>query len=139
MKKLCLLLLASLVLVSCGKLHGEFGFRYTGDQAYKRDLPRYEFDSAKEVDWVYKFDSVSGRASIGVIIMKKELGWIDILTTQDYVDEFKQIVYGNLKELEPGDYKLVLIEMSTVGSRTIDEREFYIYSDEEPLEEPSDE
>lgn len=139
MKKYVLLILVTFLWLSCGKLHGEFGFRYPGDQAYNRNLQQYEFDSAKEVEWVYKFESVSKRTSIGVITMKKELGWVDIFTTRDYVDEFKQIVYGKLSELEPGDYKLVLTEMSPEGSRIIDEREFYIYSDEEPLDEPFDE
>lgn len=139
MKKILALLLVSAALTSCAKLHGEFGFKYPEDKGYKRNMERHEFDASKEVQWIYQFDSVGQRASIGVIILKKEIGWIDILTTQDYIDELKLIVYGTIKDLEPGNYKLVLTEITQDGSRQIDEREFYIYSDEEPLEEPFDE
>ncbi len=136
MKRFFIILLAVALPLSCGKLKGEFSFRMPGDQGYKRNLARCEFNAASTVEWMYSFESVSKRVSIGVIILKKELGWIDILTSQDYVDEVKITVLGKLSGLEPGDYKLVLTEMTAAGSRTIDELEFYIYSDEEPLDEP---
>lgn len=137
--ELLILLIVTLALTSCSKLRGEFGFRYAEDKGYKRNMTRYEFDASKEVQWIYQFGSVGSRASIGVILLKKEIGWVDIVTSQDYVDEVKHIVYGTLKELEPGDYKLVLTEVTQSGNRQIDECEFYLYSDAEPLEEPFDE
>jgi len=138
MKKFPPLILLILIPLACGKLHGEFGFKYSEDKGYKRNLQRYEFDAAKDVQWIYRFDAVQGRSSLGVIILKKELGWIDIITGQDYIDEYKQIVYGTISGLEPGYYRLVLVELVPDSkNRQIDEREFYIYSDEEPLEEPS--
>jgi len=46
----------------------------------------------------------------------------------------KSIVYGKLKDFEPGDYKIVLVEPTPDGNKTIDELEIYIYSDEEVLD-----
>ena len=135
MKKYSCLLIFFLLLLSCGKLKGEFAFQNPGEKGYKVNQSRYEFNSSKEVNWIYQFDSVPGsRIKLGVIILKKELGWIDILTTTDYIDPLKSIVYGTLKEYEPGDYKIVLVEPTSEGNKTIDEIEVYIYSDEEVLD-----
>jgi len=138
MKRAVFIIIASLLCVSCGKLHGEFAFRQKDEKGYRHILPRLEFDAAETVDWIYRFDPLSGKRSIGVILMKKELGWVDIMTSQDYVDEIKQIVYGKISGLEPGDYKLVLTEIKTEKTVLIDEKEFYLYSDDEPLEDPGD-
>lgn len=124
--------------ISCGKLHGEFAFRQKDDKGFKHILPRLEFNSSETVDWMYKFKPLTGKRNIGIILMKKELGWIDIITSQDYVDEIKQIIYGKISGLEPGEYKLVLTEIKTEKTVLIDQKEFYLYSDEESLEEPLD-
>jgi hypothetical protein len=135
MRNSLLLLFSLLLFVSCGKLKGEFAFQTPDDKGYKINQSRFEFDSAKEINWIYKFDSTPGdRITLGVIILKKELGWIDIITTTDYIDPLKNIVYGTLKELEPGDYKIVLILPTSEGNKIIDEKEVYIYSDEEVLD-----
>ncbi|HPS58470.1 MAG TPA: hypothetical protein PK514_10220 [Spirochaetota bacterium] len=138
MKKAAAVFIISLLCASCGKLHGEFAFRQKDDKGYKHLLPRLEFDASETVDWIYKFDVVTGKRTIGIILMKKELGWVDIMTSADYVDETRQLVYGKISGLEPGDYKLVLTEIKTEKSVLIDQKEFYLYSDEEPLEEPLD-
>ncbi|PKL17390.1 MAG: hypothetical protein CVV49_11280 [Spirochaetae bacterium HGW-Spirochaetae-5] len=133
---LILILIFSLLLIlSCGKLKGEFAFQNPGEKGYKINQSRFEFNSSESVNWIYKFDSTPGsRVELGVIILKKELGWIDILTTTDYIDSMKNIVYGTLKDYEPGDYKIVLVEPTSEGNKTIDEIEIYIYSDEEVLD-----
>lgn len=130
-----LLLLLLLFTISCGKLKGEFAFQTPEDKGYKINQNRYEFDITKEINWIYKFDSMPGkRIKLGVVIMKKEIGWIDIVTTSDYIDPMKNIIYGTLKELEPGEYKIVIVEPTSEGNRTIDEVEIYLYSDEEVLD-----
>ncbi len=135
MRKILLILLPIVLLLSCGKLKGQFAFQTPDDKGYKVNQSRFEYDSAKEINWIYQFDSVPGdRTNIGVIILKKELGWIDILTTSDYIDPLKSIIYGTLKEFEPGDYKIVLVEITPEGNKTIDEIEVYLYSDEEVLD-----
>lgn len=138
MKRASIILIISLLCVSCGKLHGEFAFRQKDDKGYKTILPRLEFNASETVDWLYRFEPLSGKRTIGIILMKKELGWVDIMTSQDYVDEIKQIVYGKISGLEPGDYKIVLTEIKIEKSVLVDQKEFYLYSDDEPLEEPED-
>ena len=135
MKKFSVIILCLLFFVSCGKLKGEFAFQAPEDKTYKRNPGRLEFDSGQEIKWIYSFTSIPmGRTKLGVIILKKELGWVDILTTSDYIDSLKKVVYGTLKELEPGDYKIVLVELTSDGNKKIDEKEVYIYSDEEILD-----
>ena len=136
MKKLLLLLLITLIpAFYCQKLKGEFAFKFPEDKGYKLLHNKFEFSSAEEVDWVYKFNSIpSERIEIGVIIFKKELSWIDILTLTDYIDYDKNIIYGKLKEFEPGDYRIVLIQSGSDTNKIIDEVEIYIYSDEDVLD-----
>ncbi len=124
-----------LLALSCGKMKGEFAFKYPEDKGYRINQSRLEFDSTQEVNWIYKFRSApGGTVKLGVILMKKELGWVDILTTSDYIDPLKSIVYGTLKDLEQGDYKIVIVEVTSDGNSKIDEVELYLYSDEEPLD-----
>ena len=134
MRKSLSLLLFLLLITSCGKLKGEFAFKNPGDKGYKINQSRFEFDSSGEVDWIYRFHSKAGnKVKLGIIILKKELGWVDILTTSDYIDKSKNIVYGTLKGLEEGEYKIVLVELTPDGNKTIDEIEMYLYSDQEVL------
>jgi hypothetical protein len=124
-----------LLILSCGKMKGEFAFQNPGEKGYKVNKSRLEFNSSESVNWIYKFDTTpGGRIKLGVIILKKEIGWIDILTTTDYIDPMKNIIYGTLKDYEPGDYKIVIVELTSEGNITIDEVEVYIYSDEEVLD-----
>lgn len=135
MKRHTVLLISVLFLLSCGKLTGKFAFQTPEDKCYKINQDRLEFDSSQEIKWVYTFNAIpSGRIHLGVIILKKELGWIDILTTSDYIGPAKSMLYGTLKELEPGDYKIVIVETTIDGNKKIDEIEFYLYSDEEVMD-----
>jgi len=137
MKKLflSLLLLSLIPAFSCQKLSGEFAFKTHDDQGYKLIRNKLEFSAAEEIDWVYKFNSTpSQRIQIGVVIYKKELGWIDLITLTDYIDFTKNIIYGKLKELEPGEYKIVLVRTGRSGlgsNEIIDEVEIYLYSEED--------
>jgi len=138
MKKLLLFLLLIFIIPEfyCQKLKGEFAFKLPEDKGYKLFLNKVEFSSSEEVDWIYRFDSGSSkRMEIGVIILKKEIGgWVDILTLTDYIDLNKSIIYGKLKDFEPGDYKIVLIQQVSGVNKTIDEVEIYLYSDEDVLD-----
>ncbi len=135
MKKCIPVFFLLLILLSCGKLKGEFAFKTPEDKGYKINQSRFEFDASKEIDWIFRFDSETRhRINLGVIILKKELGWIDILTTSDYIDPLKNILYGKLKDMEPGEYKIVIVEPTPEGNKIIDEIEIYLYSDEEELD-----
>lgn len=129
------IILSFLIFVSCGKLKGEFAFQTPLDKSYKIGQERLEFDSADEIKWIYKFSSVPGnKIKLGIIILKKELGWVDIISMPDYIDEMKDIVYGTIKDLEPGDYRIVITEITDEESIIIDQCDFYLFSDEEPLD-----
>ena len=136
MKRLFLLLLLLLIpSFSCQKLSGEFAFKTHDDQGYKLIRNKLEFSAAEEIDWIYKFNSiVTQRIQIGVVIYKKELGWIDIITVTEYIDSTKNIIYGKLKELEPGDYRIVLIRTGLGNNKIIDEVEIYLYTEEDLLD-----
>lgn len=136
MKRFILFIIIFLpVFISCGKLKGQFAFQEPLDKSYKIGQERLEFDSSEEVKWLYKFKSFPGdRIKLGVITLKKELGWIDVLSMPDFIDERKDTVYGTIKGLEPGDYKIVITEIDDSESVIIDSCEFYIFSDEETLD-----
>lgn len=129
-----LALILLLTVFSCGKPKGEFAFKLPEDKGYRKVIKNPEFDSEVEVDWIYTFDSFRGRMNLGVIILKRELLWVDILAYTDYADSEKRIVYGKLKGLEPGDYRLMITEITDSEQNTIDEVYFYIYSDREEMD-----
>jgi hypothetical protein len=132
MRKITAVAIILLFFISCGKMKGEFAFQNPGDKGYKVNQSRLEFNSKDEVNWIYKLSSAPrGRVKIGIIILKKEIGWIDVLTVSDYADPLKDTIYGKLKDMEPGEYKIVLIESNPAGNRHIDEIEIYLYSDED--------
>ncbi len=136
MKRFALYIIIFLtVFISCGKLKGQFAFKEPLDKSYKIGQERLEFDSSEEVKWLYKFNNFPGnRIRLGVIILKKELGWVDVLSMPDFIDEQKDVVYGAIKGLDPGDYKLVITEFEDNKTVIIDSCEFYIFSDEETLD-----
>lgn len=129
-----IILILFLAVLSCGKPKGEFAFKLPEDKGYRKVIKQPEFDSAVEVDWIYTFDRFRGRMNLGVIILKRELLWVDILAYTDYADSEKRIVYGKLKGLEPGDYRLMITEITDSEQNTIDEIYFYVYSDREELD-----
>jgi len=129
-----LILILFLAVFSCGKPKGEFAFKLPEDKGYRKIVNTPEFDSAAEVDWIYSFGSFRGRRNLGVIILKRELLWVDILAYTDFVDAEKKIVYGNIRGLEPGDYRLMITEITENEQKTIDEVYFYIYSDREEMD-----
>lgn len=115
--------------LSCGNLKGEFAFRSPGDKGFRVMQNRLEFDVDSGFKWLYRFKSVRSRVKIGVVILKKEIQWVDILTRGDYIDGSRKIIYGDIKGFEPGDYKIVITEVTGEGNTLIDECSIYLYSD----------
>lgn len=133
MKKIILLIVLFnfSVFVSCGKPGGEFAFKLPEDKGYKKINSTPEFDSNVAVNWIFNLNSVRGRTDYGIIILKKELVWVDILAYTDYTDSEKKNIYGTIKDLEPGDYRLIITEIDEDDQKSIGEIEFYIYTDED--------
>lgn len=133
MKKFILLIILFYLslFLSCGKHQGEFAFKLPEDKGYKKIHSVPEFDSNVAVNWVYTLSSMRGQVDFGIIILKKELVWVDILSYTDYGDSEKKSLYGTIKDLEPGDYKLVIIEIDGDDQKSVDEIEFYVYADDD--------
>ena len=121
----------SAVLLSCGKPSGEFAFKLPEDKGYKKPAVFQEFNSADEVSWIYSFSSIRGRLKLGVILLRKELVWVDVLSYSDYADSEKRRIYGEIKGLEPGDYRLMITEINENDRVVLDEIEFYIFTDDD--------
>ena len=133
MKKIILLIILFhfSFFVSCGKPEGDFAFKLPEDRGYKKILSTPEFDSNVSVNWIFTLSSIRGKTDYGIIILKKELIWVDILSYTDYTDSEKQSIYGTIKDLEPGDYRLMITEIDGDDQRAISEIEFYVYTDED--------
>ena len=136
MKRLSSFVILSLLIpLACGKIKGEFAFQTPLDKAYRIKQERLEFNVSDEIKWVYKFSSAPvKKTKLGIIIMKRELGWVDIISMPDYIDEMKRMVYGTIKEFEPGDYRIVITEITEDKTTIIDKCDFYLFSDEEELD-----
>jgi len=133
MKRIILILFFafSSVLLSCGKPSGEFAFKLPEDKGYKKEALHQEFNSADEVSWIYSFSSIRGRVKLGVVLLRKELVWVDVLSYSDYADSEKRRIYGEIKGLEPGDYRLMITEINENDQVVLDEIEFYIFNDDD--------
>ena len=118
-----IVVILSLSIVGCGKLEGEFAFKTFFDDVYRRIQGVPQFDDTMEVNWVYVFNEVHGYHNIGVVIMKKEIIWVDIEKRIENINESKRTIYGRIKDLEEGRYKIIIAK----AGKIIDQKEFLIY------------
>jgi hypothetical protein len=126
-----LFLLTFLFLISCGGLKGEFAIKKFGDEYYRKiDGKNLQFDSSEKINWIYKAGSVTGRTRIGVILLKKEISWIDMSRKSDYIDPEKQAIYGNIYGLPPGSYRILLTEV-LANNRQLAQFNFSVFSETE--------
>jgi hypothetical protein len=127
---LTLLLAMTALALSCGGVKGEFGFKRFGDDTYHRIDGRAEFASDEVIDWVFKLGKKYSERDIGILCQKKELVWVDVTSRSQRITETDKAIYGTIKDLQPGEYKLVL---TLVGSDNdlIDSKDFIIYEKEE--------
>lgn len=125
--KYFILLYIIIILTGCGRLEGEFAFKTFMEDSYKRIDKPLEFNKEETVDWAFVFNNAGDKYDIAVVLMKKELIWVDINTRIQEISPESNIVYGKIQGLEQGNYKIVIANNGTV----IGEREFQIYSDDE--------
>ena len=109
----------------CGKLEGEFAFREIGNKAYRMVSGVPEFAESDRIEWVFRFKEIVEKHNIGIILLKKELVWVDIHTRIEIINEKKNLIYGTIEKLEKGNYKILITEKETI----IGEKEFVIYSE----------
>ncbi len=123
-----IVLAAVLGAVSCS-MEGAFGFRKFGQDTYHRMEGAPEFASDETVDWAFVFKKKYGERTIGVVYQKKELVWVEVLTTNAKIDNFNRVVYGTIKDLDPGQYQIVITELEK-DNKLIDSKDFVIYAKE---------
>jgi hypothetical protein len=130
MNKSGLLLIVVILLCSaCGSFDGEFGIKVNNDNNYRKINGVPEFSSEDTVAWIYRLKKgMISRADAGVILMKKELIWVDIYTVSDYFDNEKRLLYGVITGLDPGEYRLLITE-SKNDNKLIAEMTFKIYEE----------
>ncbi len=120
-----LVLALALGAVSCS-VGGTFGFRKFGEDTYRQLKGTPEFASDEAVDWVFKFNRKHGERTIGVVYQKKELVWVEVFSRSEKIDNFKWTVYGAIRDLEPGQYQLVITDVGK-DNALIDRKDFIIY------------
>lgn len=111
----------------CGALKGEFGFRNFGDEAYRKIDGTPDFEKSKKINWVFVFSNAGDARSISVVLLKKELVWVDIDSRIEIISESSNIIYGDIANLDEGRYKIMISE----GSALIAEKEFTVFADED--------
>ncbi len=127
-----IILALALGTVSCS-MQGTFGFKKFGQDTYHKLEGTPEFASDETVDWAFVFRQKYGERAIGVVYQKKELVWADVLTRSARIDNTSRIVYGTIKDLEPGRYQIILTELEK-DNRLIDSKDFIIYEKEDEEE-----
>ncbi len=114
----------------CGGLKGEFAVKRPLADEYRRVTGMPEFSTAGRADWVYVFNNVDEEHTIGVVLMKKEIVWVDVNVRTERIDAAQKVIYGAIEGLGKGRYRLMMAEKGKV----IGEMEFIVYDDAEDEE-----
>lgn len=122
------LLLAAILISSCGSPVGQFAFKRPSDDVYRKPVQQQETNSAEELQWVCTFDSIFLRREISVIVQQEDVTWTEIAAWPDYLSSEKLSVFGTADGYPPGKYKIVIIENKTGTSMA--SQEFVVYEDE---------
>jgi len=110
MKRLSFLFL-TLFIFSCNAHKGTFAFRSEKDDLYrKRVNSRLEFKKSDDIQWIYKFNSPPAKMKVGLVLMKREAQWVEVFSKLETIDKEKKIIYGEIKNLDEGNYKFVLTD-----------------------------
>jgi hypothetical protein len=127
---LALLLAMTALALSCLGVKGDFGFKRFGDDTYHRIAGTPEFPSDESIDWVFKLSKKYSDRDIGIVIQKKELVWVEISTKSQHITEASEALYGTIRDLQPGEYRLVLTLVKK-DNELIDSKDFIVYEKEE--------
>jgi len=114
-------------ILSCGTPKGTFAFKGALDDRYHTLSETPEFEQGSPAEWAYVFNKNYGLRTFGIVVLKKELVWVEVSRRTASIDKTSRIIYGSLGDLSTGQYKIIITEKATV----IDEREFVIYAGED--------
>ncbi len=134
-KKVILILFLIPFLISCGRLKGEFSVKYPLDETYRRIHRKPEIRNDQTVKWIYRFKTMPDKLTVGVVVMKKEALWIDYSSYRETVSGTSPILYGQIKNYPPGEYRIVITDFLK-ENKIIDDLYLQVYSDLEDEELP---
>ena len=121
------LILSVFFYFSCGSQKGAFAFKYPLDDAFRKIKGNIEFPHGQDVQWAYIYGGAPSSKKVGVILLKKEIVWVENDVRSDYVDRSKKVIFGSILNLKEGKYKIILTDIAQ--EKKIDEFEFLIYND----------
>lgn len=127
MKYKIFLIIIALIFSGCAKINGEFAYKKLIDDKYKRADGVLEFEKNEKINWVYVFKDLKDIYNINVMLLKKELVWVDIDNRTEKISRSNKIIYGTIENLHDGTYKIIISH----SGKVIDEKEFTIYSEQE--------
>ena len=126
-KKLILALIALLfTATACSKLKGEFVIKKKFDETYKKIRTNsLEFNSREKIEWAFIPKKNKKKYKLAITLMKKEIVCVDVRTHLDYLDRFKNAIYGTIEKLKEGKYYIVITDVKE--KTTIAKLHFSIY------------
>ena len=127
LNKSLIILTILLTLHACGKLKGEFAIKTGMGEKYIRIKKSLEFHKDKAYHWAYTLKKVSGKHKVGILILKKNIVWVEIIDERDFVSPQKTAITGTIKGLKPGNYKLILTDLD--DREIIDTLPFLVYKE----------
>ncbi len=116
--------------LSCGRIDGEFAVKRSQDEVYHRITKPLEFSSDEEAKWAFVTKKTRKRRDLGIAVLKKELGWIEVKTWSDYIDIEKPVIHGEIRDYPPGDYRIMILDFKR-NNRIVGTIDFLVY----PLQE----
>lgn len=122
-----LIIFIIIISLACGSQKGEFAFKFSLDDAFRKIKGNVEFPYGQEVQWAYIYKEIPASKKVGVILLKKEIVWVEKSVKSDHVDRSKKVIFGTISNLEEGRYKIMLTDI--LKEKRIDEVEFVIYND----------
>jgi len=128
-KKIFIAAILFLVLFAeaCVRLEGGFAIRRYNEETYRKRVTPFECAVAEEVQWAFLFDKVTRRHDIAVIIQKKEIGWVESRSWSDYISREKSAVHGTIKDFEPGEYQIMILQVKE-NNKVLGTLGFFVYA-----------
>lgn len=117
MKKIILIFSVLIIsLIACSGIKGQFAYKTLQMDSYRKMINNKEFISNEKIDWIYKIDSLAEKTVISTVVLKKEIVWVDVSKKIQTVLPASPYIYGEIKNLNTGDYKIILLKKNKIIS-----------------------
>jgi hypothetical protein len=98
---------------ACGS-KGNFAYKKFDMDSYRTMGESFEFPTDEPFDWAYQFPTPPGKKKMGIIILKKELVWVEIKKDTQNTEKGSPFVHGHIEGFEPGEYKIAVVNGNTL-------------------------